>query len=137
MLGMISIPTVTVPVMGTTPIPPVAMKISVVYPVISRRHAENIIRWDSHDRPWHKRQSDRSPRPTVKGSPEPMIFMEAIPVAPMKIKTYYARHHIHIACCTRNHRYVRRSWKYQRWRRWNVNVDAHSCDCTNNPHGQS
>jgi hypothetical protein len=85
MLGIISIPTMTVPVVSTTPIPPVAVKISIVYPMISRRHTENIIRWNSHDRPWHKRYLDRSPRSTVKGSPEPMISMKPIPVASVEI----------------------------------------------------
>jgi hypothetical protein len=137
MLGMISIPTMTVPVVSTIPIPPVAMKISVVYPMISGRHTENIIRWDGHDRPWHKRYPDRPPRPTVKGSPEPMISMKAIPVAPMEIKTYCVRHHIDIARSTRNYHYVRWSCKYQRRGRWNVNADVHICGPTNNRHAQS
>jgi hypothetical protein len=55
MPGMISIPIVPAPVMITTPIPPVAMELAVMYPMISWRHTENIIGRYSHNNPWNKR----------------------------------------------------------------------------------
>jgi len=53
--GMVSVPTLPAPVAITAPIPPVAMEVAVMYPMISRRHTENIIRRYSHNNPWNKR----------------------------------------------------------------------------------
>jgi hypothetical protein len=112
MLGMISIPSLPVPVVVTTPIPPVAMEVTVMYPMISWRQTENIIRWYSHNNPWNKRFPNSHPGPAVKGSPEPVISVEAIPVTSVEIKTYSVRHQIDIACSTRNYHYIRRCCKF-------------------------
>jgi hypothetical protein len=91
-LGLFSIPGLIVPVAITTPIAPVAMKVIVVYTMISWRHAENIIRWYNHDGRWHKSFPDRYPRSVVNGRPEPITSMVAIPVASVEIKPYGVRH---------------------------------------------
>jgi hypothetical protein len=126
----------TVPVAITTPIPPVPMEVTVVYPMISWRHTENIIRWYNDDGPWDKRLPDSYPRSAVKGSPEPITFIEAIPVASIEIKTCHVRHQIDIVWSTRNYYYIRRSRKFQGWRRRrrrrrrNANVDVYLRDRT-------
>jgi hypothetical protein len=125
MLGMISIPIMPVPVVIMTPIPPVAMEVTIVYPMISWRQTENIIRWYTHDGRGDKRFPNSYPRSGVKGSPEPVTSVEAIPVASVEIKTYIVRHQIDIVCFARNYHYIRRSCKFQRRGRGNATVDVH------------
>jgi hypothetical protein len=125
MLGMISIPSVVVPVVVTTPIPPVAMEVTVMYPMISWRQTHNIIRRYSHNSLRNKRGPDSYPRSVVNGSPEPVISVKAIPVTSVEIETYSVRHQIDIASPTRDYHYVRRRCKLQRRGRGNANVDVH------------
>jgi hypothetical protein len=92
MVGMFSIPTVVLPVVMTIPIPPVAMEVTVMDPMISRGHYENIIRWYNHDISRDKSFSNRYPGSAVKGSLEPMTSMEAIPEASIEIKAHRVWH---------------------------------------------
>jgi hypothetical protein len=140
MTGMLSIPGVIVPVVVTTPIPPVAMEVTIMYPMISWRQTQNIIRRYSHNNPRNKRCPNSYPRPVVNGSPEPVISVEAIPVTSVEIKTYSVRHQIDIASSTRDYHYIRRCCKLQRRGRGNADVDVHlgltnKCHAKNKKHG--
>jgi len=101
------------------------MEITVMYPMVTWRQTENIIRGYDHDGRRNKRCANSHPGPAVKGSPEPVIVVEAIPVATAKIKTCRVWHQIDIACSTRNYHYIRRPCKLQRRGRGNINVDIH------------
>jgi hypothetical protein len=107
MVGMISIPTLIFPGAIMTPISPMRMEITVVYPMISWRHNEDIIRRYNHDIPRDKSFSNRDPGSAVKGSPEPITSMEAIPEASIEIKAYHVRHQIDIAGSTGNYHHIR------------------------------
>jgi hypothetical protein len=125
MHGVFSVPRVTVPVVTTAPIPPMATELTVVYPMISWRQSEDIVRWNNPDRRRDKGWLDESPGTVVDSSPEPVTLMEAEPSAIEKIETYRVRDQIDIAFFTGNHYDIGRRWKYQRWGRRNVNANAH------------
>ena len=93
-LVMISIPMLTLPVMVVPPIPPVGMKVVVVYPVISYRHAKNIIGWYDKDICRNIIHPKCYPGSVVYGRPEPIAPVEAEPVAPVEIETHRVRHQI-------------------------------------------
>jgi hypothetical protein len=155
MRGMISVPILPLPVATTTPIPPVAMEVIVMYPVISWRQSKNIIGWHNHNGRGYKTHPDRYPRSAVKGSPEPITSVQTIPVAPVEIKTCHIWHQIDIPCSARNHHHIRWPCKFQRRRRFwsrlygwrlflsrrrrrrNVNIDVHIRSCTNKRHSNS
>jgi hypothetical protein len=127
MQGMISVPRMTVPVVSAAPILPVAMEFSIVYPIISRRHMANIIRWYNHHGWWNKSSPNSYPRSAVKRSPEPIISIETIPGATVEIKAYRIRNQIDFACPTRNYHYIRGGCELQGWwrlfghfRRWRL-----------------
>jgi hypothetical protein len=102
-----------------------AMEVTVVYPMISWRQSENIIRWYNRDGRGDKRCLNISPGSVVDGRPEPVISMEAIPGASKKIKTCSVRHQIDIACFTGNYNDIGRCWKCQRRGRRDANADVH------------
>jgi hypothetical protein len=123
--GMIFVPMLVVPVMVMAPIPPVPMEIIVMYPMVAWRQTENVVRGYDHNRRRNKRCADRYPGVAVNGSPEPVVMVEAIPVAAVKIKAYRVWNQIDIACSTWNYHYIRRPCKVQRRGRANINVDIH------------
>jgi hypothetical protein len=90
------------------------VEITVVYPMISRWHNENIVRWYNHDISRDESFSNRYPGSAVEGGPEPITSMEAIPKASIEIKAYCVRHQIDIGWSTRNDHDVRGSCKFQR-----------------------
>jgi hypothetical protein len=125
MLGMFSVPGVSVPVMATTPIPPMPMEVTVVYAVISWRHPENIVRWYNRDSRWDKRCLDISPGSVIDVGPEPVISMEAIPVASEEIKACRARNQIDITLFTGDYDDIGRCWKRQKRGRRNADANVH------------
>jgi hypothetical protein len=125
MHGVVSVPRLSVPVVITAPIPPVATELTVVYMMIPWRQSEDIVRWDNPDSRGDKRRLDKTPGSVVDGRPEPVILKEAIPEAVEKIKTCRVRDQIDIAFFTGNHHDIGRCWKCERRGRRNVNADAH------------
>jgi hypothetical protein len=113
MLGVFSIPRLSAPVVVTTPIPPMAMEFTIVYPVVSWGQTEDIIRGYNHDRSGNKVFINSYPGSSIMGSPIPVAFVEAIPEASAKRKTYRARHPIDIVLLTGNYHYIRGGWKFQ------------------------
>ena len=104
---MISIPTLIFPGAIMTPISPMPMEITVVYPMISRWHNEDIVRWYNHDIPRDESFSNRYPGSAVKGSLEPMTSVEAIPEASVEIKASHIWHQVDIAWSTGNYHHIR------------------------------
>jgi hypothetical protein len=133
MQGVVSVPRLSVPVVITTPIPPVATELTVVYMMIPWRQPEDIVRWNNPDSRGDKRRLNKTPGSVVDGRPEPVILKEAIPEAVEKIKTCRVRDQIDIAFFTGNHHDIGRCWKCQRRGRGNANADVH-LGPTNNCH---
>jgi hypothetical protein len=101
------------------------MEVTVMYPMISWRQTQNIIRRYSHNNSRNKGCPNRYPGPVVNGSPEPVISVGAIPVTSVEIEAYSVRHQIDIACSTWDHHDIRWCCKCQRRRRANINIDVH------------
>jgi hypothetical protein len=127
---MISIPTILVPVVSTAPIPPMDNEVTIVYPKISWRHTENIIRWHSRYSQGNNRWANIGPRSVIDSRPEPIASIVEVPRAPEKIKTIMPRHQIDIASLTGNYHYIRGAWKHE-WRRWR------NLSSTDNRHAQN
>jgi hypothetical protein len=91
MQGVVSEPRLSVPVVITTPIPPVATELTVVYVMISWWQSEDIVRWDNPDRCRDEAWLDESPGSIVDAGPKPVTLMETEPDAIEEIETYRVR----------------------------------------------
>jgi hypothetical protein len=123
MMVMIFIPVILAPVMVMSPSPPIVMELTVVNPVISPRHTENIIRRDSKNGPRNQSWLDKSPGAVIGARPEPPVSMKPIPRAIVEIKTRRFRHQVDIAFLAGNDDHIGWCGKwYGRRRNTNVNV---------------
>ena len=127
------IPIISMPVLLIVPSPPVSTEVSIVYPVISTRQVEIIIRRYIHDHSWDKRRLNIGPGSGIDVRPVPVISIESVPDVIVEIKARRARHHIDITWATRNNHDIRRSWKYQRWE-GQANADIYFPGRTNRLH---
>jgi hypothetical protein len=92
-----------VPVAIAFPTPPITMEVVVMDSTITRRHIEDIIRWNHHDCRRDEAYLDRGPGVAVRDGPKPMTPVMAIPIASIKIETYCTWNHINIVWSTGNH----------------------------------